>query len=181
MTRLRLFARITLALVPVAAAVVLVAESNSSTIKFHDDCDPKTFTAAGILCIGHGETKLNELLAEVKEEGSADDWEFTPDQSTAKIGAAVKLQNRGGEIHTFTKVAAFGGGFISILNGKKTPAPECIAAPNLPDVPHAGLLFVAPATTVPGPIAGGPDLPAGTRTKFQCCIHPWMHTEITAK
>ena len=43
----RLIARITVGLVPVAAAVVLFADSNSLSVKIRDDCDPVTFTAAG--------------------------------------------------------------------------------------------------------------------------------------
>jgi hypothetical protein len=74
---------------------------------------------------------------------------------------------RGGEIHTFTRVAAFGGGIVPFLNGLSgTPvvAPECTALE--PDD------FVAPAATYEE------EVQAGSTQRFQCCIHPWMRTTV---
>jgi hypothetical protein len=78
--------------------------------------------------------------------------------------------NRGGEVHTFTHVAAFGGGIIPPLNalsGNPVPAPECLALE--PDD------FVAPGNTYQEQIEG-----SGTQL-FQCCIHPWMRMTVRAE
>jgi hypothetical protein len=82
------------------------------------------------------------------------------------------IENVGGEAHTFTPVAEFGGGFIPDLNGisgNPVPAPECLNIPALVFIPAGG--------TEEGPTAGSSDLPVGSH-KFQCCIHPWMRTVI---
>jgi hypothetical protein len=71
-------------------------------------------------------------------------------------------------VHTFTEVAAFGGGIVPNLNqlaGTPTMAPECGAL--------EGDDFVAPGTTYRETVHE-----AGT-VKFQCCIHPWMRLEAT--
>jgi hypothetical protein len=76
--------------------------------------------------------------------------------------------NRGGEVHTFTEVAQFGGGIVPILNtltNNPVVAPECNALE--PDD------FVAPGGTYrEEPLEG-----SGT-ARFQCCIHPWMRLEV---
>ena len=87
----------------------------------------------------------------------------------SRSGQSVRARNEGGETHTFTEVAKFGGGFVPPLNalsGNPTPAAECLAS-------SVG------ATIVP---AGGLSSPATLskgRHRFQCCIHPWMRTVVT--
>jgi hypothetical protein len=183
----RLFVRITVGLVPVAAAVVLFADSNMLTVKIRDDCDPKTFNLAlgPGACVGKGETTFTQFNAEFAKEGQVDDWAYSTDHATVDIGATVKLQSRGGETHTFTRVAEFGGGFIPPLNvtpkGTVLAArPECAQAPGVPQPPSLVNNFVPAGMTITGPTAGV-DFPAGKTTKFQCCIHPWMRTEIEVK
>jgi hypothetical protein len=175
----RLIARISVGLVPVAAVVLVAA--GSLTVKIRDDCNPKTFNAAlgPGSCVGNGETTFLEFQREFLEDNKVDDWEYSPDHSTVQTGATVKVQNRGGETHTFTKVAEFGGGFVPQLNGKMEPRPECLQM--LTALPSPSAAFVPAGTTMNGPTAGSADLPAGKTTRFQCCIHPWMRTEITAK
>ena len=77
--------------------------------------------------------------------------------------------NRGGEVHTFTEVAQFGGGIVANLNQlAHTPdvAPEC-AHLEQDD-------FVAPGASYREEVGHGGAL------KFQCCIHPWMRLEAQA-
>jgi plastocyanin len=92
-------------------------------------------------------------------------------------GTAITVENRGGETHTFTRVAQFGGGFIDLLNDPNVPvAPECAQAPGVPQPPGPDNLFV--------PAGGSAVTPALTKrgtVRFQCCIHPWMHSEVTVK
>jgi plastocyanin len=169
-------------LIPVAAAVVLVGATDSLTVKMRDDCDPKTFNAAvgPGTCVGHGGTKFEDFVAELAKKGSVKDWAFNPDNHDVEHGSTVTLENRGGETHTFTKVAMFGPGFVPQLNPPGAiPLPECLNMLSSPPSPSAQ--FVGPGMTVKGPVAGSPDLPKGKTVKIQCCIHPWMHTEITVR
>ena len=47
--------------------------------------------------------------------------------------------------------------------------------------PELSNIFVEAGETETGPTAGSSIMPSGTTTKFQCCIHPWMRTELTTK
>src|SRR5437763_15415212 len=95
------------------------------TVQLRDDCDPATFNATigDGTCVGGGDTTFPDFIAEFTARGSVDEWRFNPDRSEADRG--VNTQNRGGEAHTFTEVAQFGGGFVGLLNGNTAPAPEC--------------------------------------------------------
>ena len=70
------------------------------------------------------------------------------------------------------------------LSGSPVPRPECTSGARDKDgnlIPLDGLTFVPPGLTLPGPVAGTAAFPAGRKIKFQCCIHPWMRTELTVK
>src|SRR5262249_16333971 len=41
--------------------------------------------------------------------------------------------------------------------------------------------FVESGEEEEGPTAGDAILPVGQTVKFQCCIHPWMRTELRVK
>ena len=88
------------------------------------------------------------------------------------VGRSTLIENVGGETHTFTPVAAFGGGFVAELNGisgNPVPAPECL---------NFGAISFIPAGGVEeGPTAGSSTMPVGI-SRFQCCIHPWMRTVV---
>jgi hypothetical protein len=171
-------------------------------IGIHDACDPGTFTSPvnaagpGVCKPGqHGTTKFQFFIAELQSDHIAGAWRFNPllnatpgtfQLATVNLtsGQTTALQNTGGETHTFTKVASFGGGFVPPLNqlsGNPTPAPEC--AQVLPDgslvpQPETGTnIFVEAGTTETGPTAGSAQLPVGVST-WQCCVHPWMRMTI---
>jgi hypothetical protein len=77
----------------------------------------------------------------------------------------------GGEFHTFTEVAAFGGGCVDQLNlllGLQ-PVSEC-AAPGI---------FMTTGVAPGGQRTTG-ALSAGTH-RFQCLIHPWQRTSALAR
>ena len=80
-------------------------------------------------------------------------------------------KNRGGEEHTFTEVAAFGGGCVPPLNMilGLDPVPEC-------SIPG---LF--PSTLVePGDTRAVTQIAPGVH-RFQCLIHPWQRTTVTVR
>jgi len=147
------------------------------TIEMTDDCDPATFNApppAGVgpgTCVGEGETTFAHFISELQRDQVAEDWEFDPDDVDVHAGQSVRARNEGGEGHTFTEVAAFGGGFVPPLNdlsGNPKPAPECITP------------SIFGTIVPPGGLSATTAITAGTH-KFQCCIHPWMRTVVTVE
>ncbi len=168
----------------VLAPPVGAGAASAKEFRARDDCDPATFNAAlgPGACIGNGNTTVDEFNDELDRRGSVNAWKYNPDQTNLNAGDTAVVVNRGGETHTFTQVARFGGGFVAGLNeasGNPVPAPECatIAANgSLVPVPASPTnLFVAAHTQVPSPA-----LARGT-TNFQCCIHPWMRIQVTQR
>jgi hypothetical protein len=92
---------------------------------------------------------------------------------------------RGGEFHTFTKVAKFGPGCVDVLNvlifGTPDLGPECFPLVDTPDgpVPTPFITDGIPTdgSTVQVPAA---KLTRGTNL-FECLIHPWMQTKVTVE
>src|ERR1043165_2407806 len=130
------------------------AVQGDKKIRMYDDCEPTTFNA----------------VLEATQDAHA--WRNQPSAMQIKVGRPTFIENRGGETHTFTPVANFGGGFVNELNGisgNPVPPPECL---------HFGaIVFIPAGGAEEGPTAGSSDLPVGSH-KFQCCIHPWMRTVI---
>jgi plastocyanin len=135
------------------------------SLNIMDACDAATFNAAvgPGTCIREGGMKFAQFVAELTRHQEAGAWHFAPPAFQASIGQTIEATNRGGETHTFTHVAAFGGGivpFLNTLSGNPKEAPECKAL--------AAKDFVPPGGTFPA------SLPHAGAQKFQCCIHPWM-------
>jgi hypothetical protein len=150
------------------------AVAGDKKIRLLDDCEPTTFNAVlgDGACIGNGNTTFAEFIEELEETQDAHEWRNQPSAMKLTIGRSTSIENRGGEVHTFTPVANFGGGFVNELNGisgNPVPAPECLN--------FGALVFIPAGATEAGPTAGSDDLPVGSH-KFQCCIHPWMRTII---
>jgi len=107
--------------------------------------------------------KFDQFITLLTRQGSVQGYDFSPSGFKASPGQEIVARNNGGEDHTFTRVAAFGGGIVPLLNllsGNPVEAPECAAL-----VPAD---FVASGATFTTSVSGaGPVL-------FQCCIHPWM-------
>jgi hypothetical protein len=136
----------------------------------------------------HGTIKFKLFIAELQSDHIVGAWRFNPllnatagtfQLTTVHLtsGQPTLLQNTGGETHTFTRVAAFAGGFVPPLNqlsGNPTPAPECLSAPS------GANIFVPAAVTQGGPTAGSAQLPAGV-SNWQCCIHPWMRIVLNVE
>jgi hypothetical protein len=169
----------------VAIAIVLSSNGGAAPsmleIRARDDCDPTTFNLAIMpgACVGNGKTTFTNFQLQFAEDGSVGAWRFSPDSTGIEQGQGTLLVSRGGELHTFTRVKNFGGGIVPPLNTEPI-APECDALGGDPTNIKTGSVPLFPGAVVVGPIAGSSALPMG-KTRFQCCIHPWMRTEITVK
>src|SRR5271157_2363533 len=81
-----------------------------------DECDPATFnapTAVGPdfcrnVALG-ASTKFADLLAAAQSGKPDPKWDFEPDSLTINKGTVLSVVDQGGEPHTFTEVAKFGG------------------------------------------------------------------------
>jgi hypothetical protein len=150
------------------------AVQGDKKIRLYDDCEPVTFNEVlgDGACIGNGTTTFAEFIEELEATQDAHQWRNQPSQMYLNIGRPTLVENRGGEVHTFTKVANFGGGFVNELNGisgNPVPAPECLN--------FGAIVFIPAGATEEGPTAGSSDAPVGI-SNFQCCIHPWMRTVV---
>jgi len=156
------------------------ASPNPTQVVALDECDPATFnapTAVGPdfcrnIALGAA-TTFSDLFAEAAAGTPDPNWDFEPDAITVKKGTAISAVNQGGEPHTFTEVAKFGGGFIPGLNAPgEDVVPECAR----------GFSRVAVAKTR---ILQGSQLQVTGLSKgehlFQCCIHPWMRVKVEVK
>jgi hypothetical protein len=169
---IRLVAGCVVAVAFSAVAVTLVADGGVRTVQIRDNCDPATFNAdppvgpgAGHICDGDGNTMFADFIAELQQTRVAEKWRFNPSSTN---DTRLNLQNRGGETHTFTKVAAFGGGVnpgLNALSNNPVETAEC----------KDGVKFGA--SLVPPGASKTIDVQVGD--KFQCCIHPWMRTTVT--
>lgn len=143
-----------------------------------DECDPATFNAA----VGAGFcrnvtlgafTTLSDLFAEAAAGTPDPGWDFEPDTVQIKEGTPLSVVDQGGEPHTFTEVAKFGGGFIPRLNA---PGEEVVSECS------GGFKNLAVAKTR---ILQGSEIKVANLSKgkhrFQCCIHPWMRVEVEVK
>jgi hypothetical protein len=156
-------------------AATLTADENVQVVQVRDDCDPATFNAGppdgpglGHICDGDGGTAFGAFIAELQATRVAEKWRFNPNRMSEPRN--IVAHNRGGETHSFTKVANFGGGQVDVLNalsGNPVPAPECFQ-------PSVGATFVGPGQDLKVDGVAGGD-------KYQCCIHPWMRTTVRSR
>jgi plastocyanin len=145
-----------------------------------DECDPATFNAVNAVgpdfCrnVALGASTTFSALLSRAQMGSPDpNWDFEPDKLTVNEGTPIIAVNEGGEPHTFTEVAQFGGGFIGGLNGaNETTVPECAMGFSRVEVARTRILQGS-QLQVTG-LSKGEHL-------FQCCIHPWMRTTVVVK
>jgi len=152
------------------------SQPNFAQVVALDECDPATFnTPAGAgpdfcknVTLG-AFTTLADLFAKAAAGTPDPNWDFEPDSLTIKQGQFVSVVDQGGEPHTFTEVAKFGGGFIPGLNNGQATVPECAG----------GFKNIAVARTR---ILQGSQLQVSGLSKgehhFECCIHPWMRVTV---
>jgi plastocyanin len=163
-----------------ALAPALIAACSDSSgprlnarVSMQDDCDPATFNAAlgAGTCSKQGATTFAAFNSELNANKSVAKWQFVPAAFTIHVGQSITAVNDGGEMHSFTEVAQFGGGIVPALNtasGNTVEAPECAALPQT-DLVASGALFTTDAATAAD---------VGTE-HYQCCIHPWMRANVT--
>ena len=151
-------------------AAPVVAASDHRRVEMLDACDGPSFNAVigDGACIRKGGVTFDAFIGQLQSMGQAPAWRFTPGRLTVRAGGSVDAYNRGGEAHTFTEVAAFGGGCVDELNAVLglSPVPEC----------GDPALFGA-TLAPPGEEVEVEDLSPG-RHLFQCLIHPWMRTTV---
>jgi len=156
-----------------ALSTVASGASNSRTVQILDNCDPASFNAAlgPGACVREGGLTFDKLIGHLLRKGEVSSWRFAPEQLKLNAGGTVTAINRGGEFHTFTEVAQFGGGCVDELNALLglSPVPECAGAP--------GIFFTT--GVAPGGSLQTEPLAAGTH-RFQCLIHPWQRTTVSA-
>ena len=157
------------AAVVAGSAQLAVKGPSQHVVTLFDACDPETFNAAlgAGACTRAGGVRFDAFLEQLRLHHSIGGWRFAPSHVMKKVGELLVATNRGGETHTFTEVEEFGGGFVDELNqltGLTEVAPECAAL--------AGSGRIAP-----GASSSEEEEEAGVE-KYQCCIHPWMRTEV---
>ena len=171
-------AAVTLGFAPAAVAQAKIPDV--AQVVALDECDPATFNAVlgpdfcknvALAALGYA-TTLSDLFAEARNGTPDPGWDFEPDKVKIKEGTILTVVDQGGEPHTFTEVAKFGGGFITDLNDGEATVPECVG----------GFKNVAVAKTR---ILQGSQTQVTNLTKgehlFECCIHPWMRVKVEVK
>ena len=159
--------RFALALFLAMAATSVVAAETISILDYCDPTDPGWNPTGGCL-LKEGDVTFAEFNALLHSALSSavvghPAWRFQPSFAEVDAKDSLRVTNLGGRGHTFTEVAAYGGGFIPPLREGLTEAPECAAA--------------ASAVIAPGDRIDVRGLTAGIH-RFQCCIHPWMRALI---
>ena len=166
------------------------AAADHVRIDIEDDCDPATFNLPqpqGLgpgACLEDGDTTLASAFAQVAATGRIVGWDMDPPKLSIRARQPLKVENDGGEEHTFSRVTAFGGGIVPPLNNPaKLPDTAKIADGCLALVttgPTATNFFLPSDEERRIPTGPGTSLTASTRPYlFQCCIHPCMRTAIT--
>ena len=156
----------------VSAALNSRDAHGSHQVAILDDCDPNDpeWNQTGGCVLRGGVVTEDEFGALLTSSLSVSvvghpAWRMEPSYLRVSSSTSVRISNDGGRLHTFTKVAQFGGGFVAPLNIGLTQAPECNpASPIVNSLP-------------PGERLRLPNLSAGNH-RYQCCIHPWMRALV---
>jgi plastocyanin len=162
---------VALSLLAVGACSDSTSPKVDAQVSAQDQCDPASFNAAlgNGACVKQGSVTLTAFNNELNATHQVASWQFVPSNFAIRVGQAITVTNNGGEKHTFTEVANFGGGIVPALNnasGNPTEAPECAAL--------AANAMIASGTTFRTDAA----MDAGVE-HYQCCIHPWMRATVT--
>lgn len=178
-----LIAPLTLWLAPATAAFAQEDRDTPTPVQIValDECDPTTFNAVlgpdfcknvALAFVTPFATKFADLFAEAAAGAPDPGWDFEPDKIMIRKGTPLIVVNQGGEPHTFTPVAKFGGGFVPDLNGGQATVPEC--AGGFKDVAVARTRILQGSQLQVTGLSKGEHL-------FECCIHPWMRVTVDVK
>jgi plastocyanin len=180
---MRLLATLLVATVTFGFARAAVAQAKTPSVAqvvALDECDPVTFNAVlgpdfcknvALAALGYA-TKLTDLFTEAAAGTPDPGWDFEPDTVRINEGTILTVVDQGGEPHTFTEVAKFGGGFITDLNHGEATVPEC--AGGFKNVAVAKTRILQGSQTQVTNLSKGEHL-------FECCIHPWMRVKVEVK
>ena len=145
------------------ATAPIKPETTGRSIMMLDECDPASFNDAveeGTCINRNGGLAFDKFLALFNRLGQVPSWKFAPGSIHVSRTETLPIVNGGGETHTFTEVAEFGGGILPFLNNGAPMRPECATAVFVPSGGQTTHTFEA-----------------GEVAKYQCCIHPWMRAE----
>jgi plastocyanin len=160
-------------------AMLIVASAASAgashrNVQILDACDPATFNAAlgdGACVRKGGGVKFETFIDQLIAKGEAPAWRFSPGQLKLDAGGTITARNKGGEFHTFSEVAAFGGGCILEIN-------ELLG---LEQVPECSIGDIFATTGVPPGASLTTEPLAAGQHRFMCLIHPWQRTSATVR
>lgn len=173
--RKRLISGLSVVVIAVAGAVGTRA-ADVELVRIQDRCDQATFPPeAG--CQGSGGVTFSRFLDKLNPtDGGHPAWNFHFGKGHIDEGEPLRLENTGGEPHSFTEVSAFGTGVVPQLNA-------ALPAGTPPAVPVGfGSLEEANGATIllPGGERTLMNLSPGTH-HFQCLIHPWMRLDVEVR
>jgi hypothetical protein len=170
------------ALAVLATPTYAVAAPAQRHILARDECDPGTFNQPPPVGVGPGTCSRNggvsfaHFIDQLTRLHRAPEWRFAPDSVKVEPDEPFMVTNAGGELHSFTEVAAFGGGVVPPLNtlSQSGPTrPECAVAFAAFGAGTPNSSFLTPGQSLTDSKDDpGPHL-------YQCCIHPWMHEVVT--
>ena len=151
-----------------AAVSLALPAAMAAKVDLLDDCDARDsgWASSGGCNLVDGDVTLAEFNALLSSVNSAavvghPSWTISPTYLSLELGEKLRVRNHGGRGHSFTEVAAFGGGRVAAFNAGLTPAPECAAA-----IPMSAGTQTEVRVTSPG------------LHLYQCCFHPWMRAAI---
>jgi hypothetical protein len=151
-----------------AALALAVPAAQAAKVDLLDDCDAADpgWSSSGGCTIEEGDVSVAEFNALLTSASSTavvghPSWTISPTYLTLPADEKLRVRNHGGRAHSFTEVAAFGGGRVPPFNVGLTPAPECATATPIAPGMQAELQLTAPGLHL-----------------FQCCFHPWMRAAI---
>ena len=90
------------------------------TVQMLDVCDPESFNGLfdpggdpkdDVCFSSHPGVNVNTFLHVLANAHKIGAWHFAPGTVRLQEGQAFQAYNKGGEVHTFTEVEKFGGGF----------------------------------------------------------------------
>jgi len=163
----------------VSAVPAAPALDDSKVVNVRDSCTPSfnVFFQDPTICQQpNGKVDIFAFLDYLSKHLSHPLWRFDPQSFDLPVGKHIQLQNLGGEFHTWTEVAKFGGGIIPALNFGEPTVPEC-GSPGVLAPETINNVYLDYQDFESGATAGTSALPAGSH-KFMCCIHPWMQTVV---
>ena len=167
-----------LAIAALTVATIAWGGASRRQVQMLDNCDGPTFNEVigPGTCARNAGLTFDKFVAGLIENGAVESWRFSPEKLTVDAGGTITAVNRGGEDHTFSEVAEFGGGCIEDVNALVglEPVDECAGFPGPPAIG-----FFVSTLAAPGDSVTTAPLAAGTH-RFLCLIHPWMRATVNA-